>query len=117
MFKGLGNLASMMANARNLGGKMEEIAQRLKDQRVIGSAGGQLITVHANGLGQVTQVIIDPSLECHNDRELIQDLLPAAINDAVSKAKQMHVDAMRELTGGLDFPGLDDALKQFTGPG
>lgn len=117
MFKGLGNLASLMMNARNLGGKMEEVAARLKQERVIGSAGGQLITVHANGLGQVTQVIIDPSIECHNDRELIQDLLPTAINEAVSKAKQLHVEAMKELTGGIDLPGLDDALKQFTSPG
>jgi DNA-binding protein YbaB len=44
-------------------------------------------------------------------------LLPAAINDAISKAKQMHVQAMKEVTGGLELPGLDDALKQFTNPG
>lgn len=117
MFKGIGNLANLMMNARHLGGKMEEIAQRLREERVIGSAGGQMITVHANGLGQVTQVLIDPSLECHNDRELIQDLLPAAINDAISKAKQMHIDAMKELTGGVEIPGLDKALQHFTSPG
>lgn len=117
MFKGLGNLANLMMNARHLGGKMEEIAQRLREERVIGSAGGQMIVVHANGLGQVTQVMIDPSLECHNDRELIQDLLPAAINEAVSKAKQLHVEAVKELTGGVEIPGLDQALQQFISPG
>jgi DNA-binding YbaB/EbfC family protein len=117
LFKGLGNLANLMMNARGMGSKLEEIAERLKQERVIGTAGGQMITVHANGLGQVLQVVIDSSLECHNDRELIQDLLPAAINDAISKAKQMHVQAMKEVTGGLELPGLDDALKQFTNPG
>ena len=114
MFKGLGNLANLMMNARNLGGKMEEVAKRLREERVIGTAGGQMVTVHAHGLGQVTQVLIDPTLECHNDRELLQDLLPAAINEAVSKAKQLHIEAMKEMTGGVDIPGLDQALQHFT---
>ena len=94
---------------------MGELSEKLKSERVIGSAGGQMITVHANGLGQILQVIIDPQLELQNDRELIQDLLPAAINDAIAKAKQKHIESMKELTGGLNLPGLDEALKQFTG--
>lgn len=114
MFKGLGNLANLMMNARQIGGKMEEVAKRLREERVIGTAGGQMVTVHANGLGQVTQVVIDPNLECHNDRELLQDLLPTAINEAVAKAKQLHINAMKELTGGVDIPGLDQALQHFT---
>jgi DNA-binding YbaB/EbfC family protein len=114
VFKGLGNLANLMMNARNLGGKMEEVAKRLREERVIGTSGGQMVTVHANGLGQVTQVVIDPNLECHNDRELLQDLLPAAINEAVAKAKQLHIEAMKEMTGGVDIPGLDQALQHFT---
>ncbi|MFM7562520.1 MAG: YbaB/EbfC family nucleoid-associated protein [Planctomycetota bacterium] len=114
MFKGLGNLANLMMNARNLGGKMEEVAKRLREERVIGTAGGQMVTVHANGLGQVTQVVIDPNLKCHHDRELLQDLLPAAINEAVAKAKQLHIEAMKEMTGGVDIPGLDQALQHFT---
>ncbi len=46
---------------------------------------------------------------------MIQDLLPAAINQATTKAKQMHVEAMKEMTGGIELPGLDDAINQMVG--
>lgn len=114
MWKGLSNLASLMANANSLGAKMNEVMDKLKSERVTGSAGGQMVTVTANGLGQVLQVKIDPELDWQNDRELIQDLLPPAINDACSKAKQRHLELMKEVTGGLNLPGLDQALQQFS---
>ena len=115
MFKGLGNLANMLKQAQSIGSKMGEVTEQLQRERVTGSAGGQMIVVVANGLGQILQVEIDPQLAAQADRELIQDLLPAAINDALAKAKQKHMDAMKGLTGGMDLPGLDDALKQITG--
>ncbi len=116
MFKGLGNIgniANMFKNMQNMGGKMEEITERLKETRLQGSAGGEMVIVDANGLGQFTKVCIDPVLKDAADWEMIQDLLVAAFNDASVKAKQKHVDAMQELTGGLDLPGLGDALSKI----
>lgn len=115
MFKGLGNIASLMKNAQNIGGKMGEIGEELKGKRVSGSAGGGMVTVEANGLGQILSVKLDPVLVEKQDAEMIQDLLPAAINDAIAKSKQLHMEAMQGVTGGLSIPGLDDALKNFTG--
>ena len=46
---------------------------------------------------------------------VLQDLLPAAINEAVAKSKQMHVTAMKQLTGGISLPGMDDLINQYTG--
>ena len=60
---------------------------------------------------------IDPSLIEKNDREMIEDLLPAAFNAAQQKAKAMHAEAMQSLTGGIPLPGLQDALSQLTGSG
>lgn len=117
MFKGLGNIASLMKNAQNIGGKMGEISEELKSKRVTGAAGGGMITVQANGLGHILSVQIDPMLIEKQEGEMIQDLLPAAINDAVVKSKQLHMEAMQSVTGGLPIPGLDDALKNFTGNG
>lgn len=115
MFKGLGNLASMMRQAQQIGGKMQAINDELKTKRVTAATGAGLVEVEANGLGEVLRVKIDPSLVEKGEREMIEDLLPAAINQAVSKAKQLHVDAMKSMTGDMNIPGLDSALAQFTG--
>ena len=115
MFKGLGNLASLMKQAKQMGSRMEEVNQQLKEQRATGSAGADLVKVEMNGLGEVLQVKIDPSLVESGDREMIEDLLPAAINQANAKAKQLHMEAMRGLTDGMDLPGLDEAMSQITG--
>ena len=115
MLKGLGNIAALMKNAQNIGGKMGEIGDELKAKRVSGSAGGGMVTVEANGLGHILSVKLDPVLVEKQDAEMIQDLLPAAINDAIVKSKQLHMEAMQGVTGGLSIPGLDDAIKSMTG--
>jgi nucleoid-associated protein EbfC len=115
VFKGLGNLASLMRNAGNIGGKMQEISEKLKNERVTGQSGGGMIQCEANGLGQVLSIKIEQSLVAENEHEMIQDLLPAAINQAIAKSKRLHMDAMKSATGGIDIPGLDDAINQFSG--
>lgn len=115
MFKGLGNLASLMKQAKQMGSRMEEVNQQLKEQRAMGSAGADLVQVEVNGLGEVQRVMIDPSLIQAGDREMIEDLLPAAFNQANAKAKQLHMEAMRGLTDGMELPGLDEAMSQITG--
>ncbi len=112
MFKGLSNLASLVKQAQQMGGKMQEVSSQLKGKRVKGTAGGGLIEVEANGLGEILRVRIDASLQ---DREMLEDLLPAAINQAGEKAKQLHMETMQSMTEGLDMPGLSEAISQLTG--
>ena len=117
MFKGIGNIASLLKEAQNIGPKMEKVSDELKEQRVNASAGGGMVTVHANGLGHILKIDVDPMLKEKGDVEMVVDLLPAAINEVSAKAKQLHVDAMQGIAGGFQLPaGLDDALKQFTAP-
>lgn len=113
MFKGLGNLASLMKQASQISGQMGQVAEELKGKRVTGSSGGGMVEVEADGVGQVLKVTIDPMLIENKDTEMIQDLLPAAINSATQKAKQLHMEVMQEMTGGI--PGLDGALDQMLG--
>ena len=115
MFKGLGNLAALMSNAQGISGRIDKVSDELKVKRAKGAAGGGMVEVEVNGLGQVLSVTIDPQLVENNDLDMIQDLLPAAINEAASKAKQMHVEAMRELTGGMSLPVLDDMIEKYAG--
>jgi len=113
MFEGLGNLANIgniMKQAQEMGGKMQQLTEELKVKRVVGNAGAGLVEVEANGLGEVLAVRIDPSLFEKQDRELLEDLLPAAFNAAKQKAQELHAEQMQSLTGGLNIPGLSDAL-------
>jgi DNA-binding YbaB/EbfC family protein len=118
MLKSLGNLANIgafMKQAQEMSGRMQAIQEQLKAKRVTGSAGGGMIEVDVNGLGDALAVRIDTSLVEKNEREMIEDLLPAAINAAQAKAKQMHAAAMQELAGGIPIAGLSDALQQLGG--
>ena len=93
MFKGLGNLANigaLMKQAQEMGGKMQALNEELKTKRATGAAGGGLVEVDVNGLSEVLAVRIDPSLVEKGDREMIEDLLPAAFNAAQQKAKQLQ---------------------------
>lgn len=114
MFKGLGNLATIMKSAQQMGGKMQEMQTQLKGLRATGSAGGGMVEIEVNGLGEVLRAKVDPTLFSSGDREMLEDLLPAAINQAQGKAKQLHRDAMQSMTEGLGLPGLNEALAQLT---
>ena len=104
-----------MKTAQQMGGKMKGIQEGLKAARASGSAGGGMVEIEVNGLGDVLRAKIDPSLFDSGDREMLEDLLPAAINQAQGKAKQLHQEAMQSITDGLNLPGLGEALSQLTG--
>jgi DNA-binding YbaB/EbfC family protein len=104
-----------MKQAQQMGGKMQDIQQKLKTQRVVGTAGGGMVEVEANGLGEIIQLKIDPALVEKGEREMIEDLVPAAVNQANARAKQLHSEAMQSLTEGMELPGLNDALAKITG--
>ncbi len=116
MFKGLGNLAnlgSMLRDAQQIGGKLEGLNDQLRAKRATGNAAGGLLSVDVNGLGEVLACRVDPSL----DREIVEDLLPAAINQALAKARQLHAEQMQSLAAGFDLPGLGQMMSQFMGAG
>ena len=116
MFKGLGNIASLMKQAQTMGPKMQEAMDELKTKQVTGSAGGGMVTVVANGAGPILEIKIDPILADKNDLEMVTDLLPAAINDAIAKQKQLHMEIMQSVTGDLPIPGnMENMLKQILG--
>ena len=113
MFKGLGNLGSILKQAQEMGGKLQSVNEELKKRRVVGRSGADLIEVEANGLGQILRITIDPGLIERRDREMLEDLIPAAVNQALAKAKEMHAEALRELTGGMNLPPLDDLMAKI----
>jgi DNA-binding YbaB/EbfC family protein len=118
VFKGLSNLANIgaiMKQAQEMGSRMQALQEQLKSKRATGAAGGGLIEVDVNGLGDVLAVRIEPSIVEKQDREMIEDLLPGAINAAQAKAKQMHAEAMQSIAGDFPMGGLSEAMQQLTG--
>lgn len=117
MLKGLGNLASLMKQAQQIGGRMQSLGEELRAKRATGSAAGGMVEIEVNGLGEVLACRLDPGLVEKRDREMMEDLITAAVNQALAKAKQLHAEAMKGMAGGLDLPGLDDAIAKLTGGG
>jgi DNA-binding YbaB/EbfC family protein len=115
VFKGIGNLMSLMKQAQGLGGRLESVSNELKAKRATGSAGGGLVEFEVNGLGEVLECRIDPSLVAKGDREMLEDLVAAAANDAAVKARALHAEAVQGIAGGMALPGLDDALAKLSG--
>ncbi|MBN1909163.1 MAG: YbaB/EbfC family nucleoid-associated protein [Pirellulales bacterium] len=98
-----------------MGGRLQGLSEELKAKRVTGSAGGGMVEVEANGTAEILNCRIDPQLFEQQDRELIEDLVVTATNQALSKAKQLHAEAMQALTGNINIPGLDEAMNKFMG--
>lgn len=115
MFKGLSSLTSLMQNAQEISGRLQSLTDELKSKRVKGSAGGGMVEAEANGLGEILRIRIDPVLVERQEREMIEDLLPAAINQAVSKAKELHLELARTAAKDFSIPGLDEALAKMAG--
>ena len=113
MFKSLGNFVSMMNQAQQMGGKLEEVNQKLAAERVTGESGAGMVCVEMNGLAEVIQVSIDPILFEKHDAELMEDLVRAAVNNAKDKTKEVHARLTREITAGMNLPGLEEALEQL----
>ena len=117
MFKGLANIGTILKQAQQMGGRLQEVNEKLRSLRVSGSAGGGMVEVDANGVGEILSLRIDPQLVEKGEKELLEDLIPAAVNQAFVKAKELSGQQMQELTSGMELPGLDDAIAMFTGNG
>ncbi|MBN1395758.1 MAG: YbaB/EbfC family nucleoid-associated protein [Pirellulales bacterium] len=115
VFKGIASLGSILKQAQQIGGQMNRLTEEMKKRRVTGAAGGGMVEIEMNGVMEALGCRIDPQLFAQNDRELIEDLVVAAVNQAIAKGKGMHAEAMREITGGIPLPGgLQEALSKFT---
>ena len=98
------NFTDMMKQAASMQQKMQEAQESLAAIEAEGAAGGGLVRVMMNGKGYAQKVEIDPSLFAEDEREVLEDLVTAAINDAKSKIENAAADKMKEMTAGLPLP-------------
>jgi len=101
--KGMGK---MMKQAQQLQSKMLKLQEEMADKTVETTSGGGMVKVVANGRQQVLSIQIEKEVVDPDDVEMLQDLVLAAINDALIKSQEMATEEMSKLTGGLSIPGL-----------
>jgi hypothetical protein len=101
--KGMGK---MMKQAQQLQSRMLKLQEEMADKTVETSSGGGMVKVVANGRQQVLSIQIEKEVVDPDDVEMLQDLILAAVNDALIKSQEMATQEMSKLTGGLNIPGL-----------
>jgi len=104
--KGIPNMGNIMKQAQQFQAKMAKMQEDLGDKTVEASAGGGMITVTANGRQEIIAIKIEKEVVNAEDVEMLQDLVLAAVNDALGKAKTMMNDEMANLTKGLGLPNI-----------
>jgi DNA-binding YbaB/EbfC family protein len=112
MFKGLSNLTTLLKEVQQMQGRTDEIQQKLGQLRVDGRAGGEMVSVQADGLQRVVGIKIDSSLLQSADGEMLEDLLLAATNQALDKSRELAAEEFSKLTQ-LQLPGLSEMMSKF----
>jgi DNA-binding YbaB/EbfC family protein len=103
MAKGLGNL---MKQAQMMQKKMEQMQAELELKEVEATAGGGMVTARVNGKQKLLALNIEPDVVDSDDVEMLQDLVVAAVNEAIKKSQEMIQAEMGKVTGGMNIPGL-----------
>ncbi|ATG73832.1 YbaB/EbfC family nucleoid-associated protein [Zobellella denitrificans] len=100
---GKGGLGNIMKQAQQMQEKMQKLQEELAQMEVVGEAGAGLVKVTMTGSHSVRRVELDDSL-LEDDKELLEDLMAAAVNDAVRRIEEQNKSRMAELTGGMQLP-------------
>lgn len=101
---GLGDMAKMMKKAQEMQGKMAEMQEQLETMTVTGESGAGLVKATATAKGVLTGLEIDPSIFNPDEKEVVEDLILAAIKDAQQKASDKAQEEMSKLTEGMGLP-------------
>jgi nucleoid-associated protein EbfC len=100
----MADLFKMLQQAQQMQARLQQMQEELQQKSVSGTAGGGMVTVEADGRGQIRAVKLDPSLVAGTDREMLEDLIVVAVNDAQKKAGELAKQEMGKISGGMDLP-------------
>lgn len=100
-----GNMQKMMKQMQQMQVKMAKLQEELANTPVEAAAGGGVVKVTANGANQLVDIQINPEVMDPDDPEMLQDLIIAAVNEALRKAQEMTEKEMGKLTSGVKLPG------------
>lgn len=105
-FPGMGgNMNNMMKQVQKMQKEMAKLQEEIEQRTVEASAGGGAVTVVASGKKEIISITIKPEVIDPDDAEMLQDLITAAVNEAIRQADEMINREMGKITGGLNLPG------------
>ncbi len=110
MFKQIGQIASMMKNLPKMKAAMEELQQKLGQIIAEGSSGGNMVTAKVNGRMEVISCVISDEAMKLQDKEMLEDLIVAALNQAIVKVNQLRAEETQKLASNLGMPVPDEGL-------
>ncbi len=99
-------MGNLLKQAQQLQSKMARLQEELEEKTVEASSGGGMVTAVVNGRQEILSINIEPEVINPDDQEMLQDLILAAINDGLAKARNMVNEEMGKLTGGLNLPNI-----------
>jgi nucleoid-associated protein EbfC len=100
----MADFTKILEQAQQMQGRLEKIQDELQGMTVTATSGGGMVSVAADGKGQITRVRIDPSIVTGGDVEMLEDLILVALRDAQQKSAELAKSEMSKLTGGLNLP-------------
>lgn len=106
MAKGFGGMGNLLKQAQEMQARMAQMQEELGRKTVEATAGGGMVRVTVNGQMTLCSIKIDPSVVTREDKEMLEDLVLAAVNEGIRRAREMAAEEMSKLTGGLKIPGL-----------
>lgn len=109
-FKNLAGLSQLMMNAGSISERVKEMRTSLAEETAVGHAAEGSIRIEVSGIGEVQSLSICSSLVQHGNTDRVEELLPQALNEALAQVRQLHIEKIKELAGGIDLPGLDEVI-------
>jgi len=106
MSSAFGDMGNLLKQAQKMQRDLEQAREELKNARVQGTAGGGVVTLEADGDGQILAVRIQPGVLAGGDKGMLEDLVLAAARDAFAKASTLRQERLAKVSGGLNLPGL-----------
>lgn len=100
------NMKNLMKQAQQLQTKMARMQEEMAEKTIEASSGGGMVKVVANGKQEIVAIHIEKEVVDPEDVEMLQDLILAAVNEALMQSQKMVSDEMSKLTGGMNIPGL-----------
>ena len=103
---GMGNIQQLMQQAQRMQQQMAQKQAELAEKTVTAQSGGGMVTATVNGAHELLELSIDPDVIDPEDKEMLEDMVVAAVNQAMQQAEEMAQQELSKLTGGMNIPGL-----------
>ncbi|MDO5717365.1 MAG: YbaB/EbfC family nucleoid-associated protein [Tissierellia bacterium] len=104
--RGGGNMGNMMKQMQKMQRQLEETQKKLEEKEISASSGGGMVEATVNGKKELLSIKINPEVMDPEDVEMVEDMVVAAVNEAMKEIDQISEKEMGKLTGGLNIPGF-----------